>query len=227
MLPWDVRLRDNRRMDLRQLREQTRPEHEATEAAMPLMAPGLTLETYKSVLRALLPVLRSWERWADEAAPRALQPLLSARRRSHFLEEDLRTLGEMESPNRAGDRASIDWQAVVTGSTEQAQGGLAEDEFQAAFLGAFYVMEGSTLGGRFIAQHVEAVLGLSGGRGDAYFRGHGEGTGALWRESTAAIAAVPAEHAALLIGAARRTFSAFGAVLETLRSDYASVPEGS
>ena len=205
-------------MDLRQLREETRPEHEATEAAMPLTAPGLTLQTYRSVLLTLLHILQSWERWAAAAAPANLQPLLQARRRSHLLEEDLRALGESESMLQTADELPIDWLAVVTGATGPDRTP-PNAEFQAAFLGAFYVLEGSTLGGRFIARHVETVLGLEDGRGAAYFRGHGEGTGALWRESTAAIAAVSDEDAGVLIEAARRTFSAFRATLEGSRAD--------
>ncbi len=54
-------------MDLRRLREQTRQEHEATEAVMPLSGPGLRLETYTATLRAMLPVVEGWEPWAARA----------------------------------------------------------------------------------------------------------------------------------------------------------------
>ena len=84
---------------------------------------------------------------------------------------------------------------------------------EAAFLGAMYVMEGSTLGGRFLARHVETVLGLAPGRGDAYFQGHGEATGALWREVTARISEVPEALSPVLVGAAKRAFAAFGEAL--------------
>jgi heme oxygenase (biliverdin-IX-beta and delta-forming) len=47
----------------------------------------------------------------------------------------------------------------------------------ADLLGAMYVMEGSTLGGQLIARHVELVLGLTAGQGNAHFRGHNERTG--------------------------------------------------
>ena len=50
------------------------------------------------------------------------------------------------------------------------------------FLGRMYVMEGSTLGGQYIARHVEETLGLSSGEGNSYFRGYGEATGERWRE---------------------------------------------
>ncbi len=192
---------------------------------MPLMAPGLTLDTYKNVLRALLPILRGWESWAAEAAPASLRPLLPARRRSYLIEQDLRVLGAKEFDFHPPASDAIDWPTIVAGQQGVLPGSSA---FHAAFLGAFYVLEGSTLGGRMIARHLESVLGesvlglhgleLQDGRGDAYFRGHGENTGALWRETTAEIAAVPDEEAPVLIAAAKRTFAAFGAALATPQS---------
>ena len=203
-------------MDLQRLREETRAEHEATEAAMPLTEPGLTLAGYTDVLRLLLSVLRGWELWASEAAPAAVRPLLAARRRSHWLEQDLEVLGAAKVSLAFPVDAPIDWSAVVMNNFATSVD--TPDEGEAAFLGAFYVMEGSTLGGRFIAKHVERVLKLEPGQGDAYFRGHGEGTGSLWKETTAAIAAVPEDQAEIVIGAARRTFQAFGSVLGRVRT---------
>ena len=208
-------------MDLQRLREETRPEHEATEAAMPLMEPGLTLEAYKAVLRTLLPILRSWEAWSAEHAPLSLKPLLAARRRSHLLEEDLHSLGD---PAESAPRGAppIDWTSVTTlrdsPSPKHEQG--APMAAQAAFLGALYVLEGSTLGGRMIARHLEPVFGFRDGKGDAYFRGHGDQTGSLWRETTAAIAALPEQYSGDAIEAAKRTFDAFRSVLETLQAPF-------
>lgn len=206
-------------MNLQQLREATQPQHEATEAAMPLMTHGLTLEAYKDVLLTLLFILQSWEFWAGERAPRSLRPLLFSRRRSHLLREDLAELAHIDSRTPAPPPSPIDWDRVVgleshPFDTESRQNADTE-EGEAAFLGALYVLEGSTLGGRMIARQLEPVFGFAKGHGDAYFRGHEEATGALWRETTAAIAAVPEVHAALVIGAARRTFAAFQKVLQT------------
>lgn len=203
-------------MDLRQLREETRPEHEATEASMPLMSPDLTVASYAAVLRRLLPVVAGWERWAEAHAPAAVRPLLPARRRSHLLEADLQCLGADAEPN-ASVGAPIDWMAVVTGDAgvagprEGAAGG--GERFEAGFLGAMYVLEGSTLGGRFIARHVEEALALRPGCGNAYFQGHGDATGRVWRETTALLTALPQGEAETVIAAARRTFRAFGLAL--------------
>ncbi len=185
---------------------------------MPLTSAGLTRLLYVDVLRALLPVLRSWEAWAAAVAPPSLQPLLPPRRRSHLLAADLQALGVSTSEPDQPAFQPVNWPKTVMGEDQSKNATPSSHGFEAAFLGTFYVLEGSTLGGRFIARHVETALGLEPGVGDAYFRGHGDATGALWRETTAAIAAVPEEHAPLLIGAARRTFRAFGAVLEQMPS---------
>ena len=190
---------------------------------MPLTAPGLTVATYRNVLALLLPVLRSWEAWAAAAAPDAAKPLLPARRRSHWIERDLEVLKQSgkvnatapihaETPAINRKTATIPWQAVIDGSLPPGETTL-QTARDAAFYGALYVLEGSTLGGRFIARHVEEVLGLHPGQGDLYFRGHGDQTGALWRETTALIADLPECYEGIVIEAAKRTFKAFSSVL--------------
>ncbi len=48
-------------------------------------------------------------------------------------------------------------------------------------MGIFYVLEGSTLGGRFILKNVEQTLGRSTDNGAAYFYGYGNQTGSYWK----------------------------------------------
>lgn len=203
-------------MDPRHLREATRAEHEATEALMPLMGPELTKELYVEVLRTLYPLLKGWEAWAGAVASPELRPMLERRRRSHLLQADLTSLGAAMDERV---HACVDWDAVVTGAEEETGVGRPEAKaFEAGFWGTVYVMEGSTLGGRYIARHLEAKLGLRRGDGDAYFQGHGEATGAMWREVLEHVAAVPGELVPWVIGAARRTFGVFGAALRTRRA---------
>ena len=199
-------VRENTTMDPRELREATRAEHEATEALMPLGGADLSREGYAEVLETLEPLVRGWEAWAERNAPDDLREMVVRRRRSHLLRADLQMMGGRTGRDCG---AAVDWDAVVRDGI----GGETEAAFEAGFLGAMYVMEGSTLGGRFLARHVEGVLGLEPGRGDAYFQGHGESTGALWREVTARIAGVPEELSSTLVEAARRTFRAFGEAL--------------
>ena len=192
-------------MDPRRLREETRPDHEAAEAAMSLMTPGLSLNAYRGVLHALFPVLQTWEVWSAQYAPDSLQPLLSERRRSRWIAQDLRVLGGKEAPPEDGEGSPIHWDRVVGIDRQPGY----EGRFAAAFLGVMYIVEGSTLGGRLIARHIEPALGLANGQGAAYLRGHGEATGALWQEITATISAVPEIYADVLIASARRAFQVF------------------
>ena len=194
-------------MDLRDLREATRAEHDATEALMPLMGPELTRGMYVAVLGMLYPLVLSWEEWAAVSAPEGLRGLVGRRRRVPLLAADLAALGAKPD---AGRSAGVDWNAVLEGPNGHPK---SDPDRVAAFLGALYVMEGSTLGGRYIARHDQDVLGLEPGVGNAYFRGHGEATGALWREVQEQISAVREDRAGLVIGAARRAFAWFGEVL--------------
>lgn len=50
----------------------------------------------------------------------------------------------------------------------------------AALMGMAYVIEGSTLGGRVIARHLQKKLGLNETNGASFFAGHGENTGKMW-----------------------------------------------
>lgn len=206
-------------MDLQYLREATRSEHQATEAAMPLLERDLTRERYGHVLRCLLPVLQSWEEWSAENAPGRLSPLLQPRRRSHLLLADLQALGGVVGEDPAGQRSTraVAWSSILRRSVkepEKSAGHGAEKEYEAGFLGALYVLEGSTLGGRILARQVETVLELTPGQGNAYFEGHGAATGVLWKEITAEIAAVPDELSDKLLDTARLTFVAFRSALE-------------
>ena len=178
-------------MDLQQLRQETLPDHNLAEQSVPLMDESLSRNTYISCLRKLHGMVASWEEWAAPNAPSWIQPLLAPRRRGHFLSLDLRWFGA-EDPGEARPT-------------------LPEMSDSTSLLGAMYVMEGSTLGGQLIARHVERVLGLSAGQGDAYFRGHNEQTGRLWKEfCTMLQAKVPDSETDAVIAGAKAMFRVFG-----------------
>lgn len=59
----------------------------------------------------------------------------------------------------------------------------------AAALGALYVLEGASLGGRVIARHVADALALTPDTGLAFFCGYGDATGEMWRRFGAALEA--------------------------------------
>jgi heme oxygenase len=174
------------------------------------MGPELNVALYTRVLQVLLPLVQGWELFAATAAPDAVKPLLADRRRGHLLEADLAAL----LVGADGIEAyKVDWARVAGGSAGDPDGHTDDPGSQASFLGCLYVMEGSTLGGRYLARHVESALHLAPGQGNAYFQGHGDQTGAMWRQVTAQLEAVPEEQSDRVIAAAKRTFRAFGEAL--------------
>jgi heme oxygenase len=48
-------------------------------------------------------------------------------------------------------------------------------------LGILYVVEGSSLGGRFILKNLETIDGLTDGKGVSYFAGYENKTGSYWK----------------------------------------------
>jgi len=183
-------------MDLQQLRRETLPDHNAVEQSVPLMDEELDVDTYVSCLLKLHGIIAAWEEWAAPNAPAWIQPLLAARRRGQLLIRDLT------------------WFGVDTSG--QARPTLPEMRDTASLLGAMYVMEGSTLGGQLIARHVELVLGLTAAQGNAYFCGHNERTGQLWKEFCDALRTkVPESETDAVIAAAKAMFGVFGSWMET------------
>ena len=156
----------------------------------------LDVDTYVECLLKLHGIIAAWEEWAAPNAPAWIQPLLAARRRGQLLTLDLTWFG-----------------ADASG---EARATLPEMRDDASLLGAMYVLEGSTLGGQVIARHVERVLGLTAGQGNAYFRGHTEQTGQLWKEFCDALRTkLPDSEADAVIAAAKAMFGVFGTWMRT------------
>ncbi|HEY4358712.1 MAG TPA: biliverdin-producing heme oxygenase [Acidobacteriaceae bacterium] len=183
------------------MRTETRGEHESVEALLPLMSPDLTRELYGNVLRCMHGVVHAWETWAAAHVPERLAGLVRKRRRDALLYADLLVLGEKE-----GIETLVPPPPFTAAFPDPTLHG---DAFEAGFLGAMYVMEGSRLGGQHIARYVEDKLGLAPGVGDAYFRGFGAGTGVMWSEFKALLAGVPDEYTAEVISAAKAMFHYF------------------
>jgi len=183
-------------MDLEQLRRETLADHKAVEQNVPLMDQELDVDTYVSYLVKLHGMVAVWEERAASSAPAWIQPMLAARRRGQLLVLDLTWFG--------ADASGV------------ARPKVPEMTSAADLLGAMYVMEGSTLGGQLIARHVELVLGLTAGQGNAYFRGHNERTGQLWKEFCDALRTKVADSETdAVIAAAKAMFGVFGAWMGT------------
>lgn len=89
---------------------------------------------------------------------------------------------------------------------------LPDTRSRAAILGACYVLEGSTLGGQYIARHLQENLGMKMGDGDRYFRSYGSEVAVRWQAFRAELMANSSpETDAEIIKAAQATFEKLGA----------------
>jgi heme oxygenase len=182
--------RHNGVMDRARLKLETASYHVRAERSFPLMGADLDVETYAEVLKRLYGFIKGWEIWAGSANRIWIDELLMTRRKSLLLMADLQHFG-ISVPT-----------AVYPGPK------LARAE-RPEFLGAMYVVEGSTLGGQYIARQVERVLSLRSGEGDAYFRGYEGRTALMWRDFTNILDDVPDCDAESLIRAAQQMFMDF------------------
>ena len=158
---------------------------------MPLMVEDLDRDSYVRCLRRAHGLVAAWEGWSCGCSPEWMHSLLENRRRQGLLERDLA------------------WFGVV--QLDAARPAMPERKDDASLLGSMYVMEGSTLGGQFIAKHVEEVLGLNRGEGDAYFRGHGERTRRMWKEFCVVLRTRTSEsETEAVVAGAKAMFRAFG-----------------
>lgn len=61
-------------------------------------------------------------------------------------------------------------------------------------LGILYVVEGSTLGGRFILKNISTISGLDNEQGTSYFQGYGDNTGSYWKTFLGYLSKYEEEH---------------------------------
>jgi heme oxygenase (biliverdin-IX-beta and delta-forming) len=178
-------------LNIERLRQATEADHRAVEGAVPLMGQGLTIVQYVQCLKRTHGIVAAWEERAVEVAPPWLRPALLVRQRRALLELDLAWFGVIEK--------------------DDARPALPEINDLASLFGTMYVMEGSKLGGQFIARHVAAELHLSEGQGNCYFRGNGNQTGPMWKEFCEMLKLrIPEDQTEAVIVSAKAMFTTFG-----------------
>jgi heme oxygenase (biliverdin-IX-beta and delta-forming) len=180
---------------LSRLKLATSESHTRLESALDLMRDDLQRDDYIALLERFHGYVAPWEDAVGAWMPASLAPFFEARRKAALLRADLAVLN-----GKAVARADADDLPALP-------------NLGAAF-GSMYVMEGATLGGRFIAPHVASALGLTPGQGNAYFDGYGARTGSMWnafRETAAAT--VPAAQYDDAARAAVATFDSLHAWL--------------
>jgi len=151
---------------LSRLRLETRGEHEAVEQVLDLMGASLTPEGYRHRLEQFYGFYAPLEKALQARAltlPPATRAALAARlNKTALLRQDLQHLGaRAETLPLCSNLPPLGTQAEV--------------------LGCVYVMEGATLGGRMITQHIRTVLGITPITGGSFFDGYGDDTGRMWQ----------------------------------------------
>lgn len=160
---------------LSRLRLETRGEHDAVEQVLDLMGSSLSHQSYRQRLEQFYgfyaPLEKALQSHGKSLADRACKaPLsdaissaLAARlNKTAHLQQDLHHLG-------------------VPAHVLPLCRDLPPLRTQAEVLGCLYVMEGATLGGRLITQHVRAALGITPATGGSFFQGYGDDTGRMWQ----------------------------------------------
>jgi heme oxygenase (biliverdin-IX-beta and delta-forming) len=171
------------------LRSRTQDAHSALEAQLGLLDRPASIDYYAHLLLRFLGFHLVWENDLQEFPTLACE--LKTRSRIRHLRDDLRTLGltdaEISCVPLCGDahRVTLD---------------------EARALGAFYVLEGSTLGGLLITKHLSGA-GWLPAEGLSYFNPYGSRTGVMWRSFKRWLEIQAEHHAANdIVSGARGTF---------------------
>lgn len=173
-------------MLLDMLKRETRASHEQLERLNPLPT---TRADYAAQLAAFYGFVAPWEERLAATLPES-DSIRAGRAKRAWLEADLAYFG-------------YDLAAIPRASGDE----LPATASRPAILGAAYVLEGSTLGGLMISQHVERTLGLAGGEGYRFHRSYGPQVGAQWQAFRAELLrASSPENDPVIVQAARETF---------------------
>jgi len=153
----------SRDLFFRELREQTSYYHTKLEDTMlsrAILSEEVTIDQYSDYLKTMYAFVKPFEQVYFPLLKEVFANV-SGRERTSMLEKDLEKLGV------AGEM-----QEFIDFDTAQITLPQA--------VGAMYVMEGSSLGGRVILKQVHKTLGLAEDTGAGYFYGYGAETGKMW-----------------------------------------------
>lgn len=149
---------------LEQLRAATSVSHKNLESlpvSASILSPRVTHKDYANYLSLMHDAIKSIETYIFPKLT-AIVPDIENRRKLPAIEADLSVLGHKKE----------NFETIFDHENQSA--GFA--------LGIFYVIEGSSLGGRFILKNIEQALGYNETNGAAYFGGYGNKTGSRWKD---------------------------------------------
>lgn len=168
------------------LRAATRADHEAVEALVGIDRPDLSRADYTSFLEVMLAAHEPFEAALGHVpAVHTFLPDLRERLKTAALRADLHALGRSPAASPS-----------ITLDLGEALGGL-------------YVLEGSTLGARFVLARVRERLGHEVQHATSYLEGYGEARATRWQGFVRALehAAADPDRAQAIVRGAVRTFA--------------------
>ena len=151
------------------LRQSARQLHDDVEKAVDVSGRISSFDGYVDLLGRLWCLHAGFERALQQHDLAVFSVDQDARRRSQWLVDDLQAL-----TGRPPSRLPV----VIT------------FDDAASALGALYVLEGSTLGGQILLKQVTSAFPVSSVHGARFFTGHGDRTGAMWKEFLGTLARV-------------------------------------
>ena len=148
---------------LNNIKSQTSESHKKLEslpASASILSPSMKTADYIHYLSLMHDVHKNTEELIYPMVSGIIADL-NERKKKHLIEEDLLYLNHNKS-----DSSDVFHCKTITVPFA---------------LGILYVVEGSTLGGRFILKNIMTVSGLDKDQGISYFKGYGEKTGSYWK----------------------------------------------
>ena len=148
---------------LNTLKTQTAGAHQRLEnlsVSSSILSPKMKKEDYAHYLKLMYDVHYDVEENIFPLLSGSI-PDLKERKKKHLIEEDL---------------AFLNYNKPLAGAVFN-----TENITIPFALGILYVVEGSSLGGRFILKNIETIKGLDEGKGVLYFTGYGNKTGSHWK----------------------------------------------
>lgn len=172
-------------MELRQrLRSETATAHKNLEARLDILSPDLDAGRYRRILQTFASLHADLEAkletLASERSNSFAHDYLLHRRKSPLLTKDL---GEAPRPSSGNYFGWI--------------------QSEAQLLGALYVIEGSTLGGQVVSQHLGKITPTVRTN---YFESYGAETGRNWQKFVFVLGNRPASEHDEIVRSADRTF---------------------
>jgi heme oxygenase len=145
------------------LKEETEKAHVDVEKALsPHLASIDSPAAYSKLLLLFYGYYNPVEQLIEKFIDEGIVADIKQRRKAELILNDRQNLNEQTTVNRD----CIDLPAIHNIPTA---------------LGAMYVLEGSTLGGKYISKMIKTKIGLGSDKGVSFFNGYGSETGSKWK----------------------------------------------